>query len=200
MLGRFPTIVLATVLLGGHAFAVDPGGARNLSMSATSELVDKIFPVTAERGAKDAQRRLLMAIGRWLAAVYDFPSLQDAPKLVPAAPHELVARRYPMLLSVDATTRSKDQVDLVAVYDDRERTIFVSTALAVPEPVAISVLVHEMVHHMQNEGSMRFTCPEEREKQAFAAQADWLAMFGTDLETEFGIDPLTLLVRTTCFY
>jgi hypothetical protein len=200
MRGRLPTIVVATVLLGGQALSVELRSPRGPAASSLPEIADRMFADAAEHKAEMPQRRLLNAIGRWLAAAYDLPSLQDAPRLVPAAPHELVARRYPMLLSIDAAARSEVQSDLVAIYDARERTIYVSTALAVPVPIAISVLVHEMVHHMQNEAGARFTCPEEREKLAFAAQADWLAMFGTDLATEFGIDPFTLQMRTSCFY
>ena len=200
MPGRLPTIAVAIALLGGPALSVERSGPPGVAGSSPPELADRVFTVAAGNEAKVPQRQLLIAIGHWLTAAYGLPSLQNAPKLVLATPHELVARRYPMLLSVDAKAGTKPLPDLVAVYGDRERTIYVTAAWSGSEPVAVSVLVHEMVHHMQNEAGMRFACPEEREKQAFAAQADWLAMFGTDLETELAIDPLTLLVRTSCFY
>jgi hypothetical protein len=57
-----------------------------------------------------------------------------------------------------------------------------------------------MVHHLQNVAGLKFACHEAREKQAFAAQQQWLALFGKDLATEFGIDPFTLLVRTNCLF
>jgi hypothetical protein len=65
-------------------------------------------------------------------------------------------------------------------------------------PAEISVLVHEMVHHAQNLGGLEYECPAAREKLAFAVQAQWLSLFGQSLESEFSIDPMTLLVRTSC--
>jgi hypothetical protein len=47
---------------------------------------------------------------------------------------------------------------------------------------------------------MKFACLEAREKLAYAAQRDWLALFGRDLFTDFETDPFTLLVRTECIY
>src|SRR6185503_9446763 len=58
----------------------------------------------------------------------------------------------------------------------------------------LSMLVHEMVHHMQNGAGLKYECPEAREELAFTAQERWLSLFGTDLDAEFGIDPFTLLV------
>ncbi len=63
-----------------------------------------------------------------------------------------------------------------------------------------SELSHKMVHHIQNMAGLKFACPEEREKMAFEAQERWLALFGRTLQTEFGLDPFTLLVRTNCLY
>ena len=40
--------------------------------------------------------------------------------------------------------------------------------------------------------------PAAREKLAYEAQGDWLKLHGLDLETEFGIDMLTLLVTSAC--
>jgi hypothetical protein len=68
-------------------------------------------------------------------------------------------------------------------------------------PGELSVLVHEMVHHVQNVPGLKFACPEERENVAFEAQERWLDRFNGDLLTEFGLDPFfTLLVRTNCLY
>jgi hypothetical protein len=55
-----------------------------------------------------------------------------------------------------------------------------------------------MVHHLQNRSEQKFACPAAREKLAFAAQERWLTIFGRSLGADFGIDPLTLLVRTEC--
>jgi hypothetical protein len=55
-----------------------------------------------------------------------------------------------------------------------------------------------MVHHLQTRAQIKFACPEEREKVAFAAQELWLERFGVSLASEFELDGFTLLVRTNC--
>jgi len=87
----------------------------------------------------------------------------------------------------------------IALYDDEARTIYLPTGWTGATPAEFSILVHEMVHHLQNSAGAGFECPEAREKMAYESQARWLAMFGSDLAAGFGIDPLTLLVRTSCF-
>jgi hypothetical protein len=88
--------------------------------------------------------------------------------------------------------------EVVAVYDDVSDTIYLAHGWTGHTPAGLSVIVHEMFHHLQHEAGSTYACPEEREREAFAAQERWLAEFGTNLETEFGIDPFTLLVRTNC--
>ncbi len=85
-----------------------------------------------------------------------------------------------------------------ALYDDKTRTIFLPQGWTGRSPAELSLLVHEMVHHVQNVAGLTYACPEEREKIAYAAQRQWLALFGRDLMRDFKIDPMTLLVRTNC--
>jgi hypothetical protein len=62
------------------------------------------------------------------------------------------------------------------------------------------VLVHEMVHHVQNVGGLKYACPQEREKLAYTAQERWLGLFGRNLEADFEIDAFSLLVKTRCLH
>src|SRR5262245_48393551 len=64
----------------------------------------------------------------------------------------------------------------------------------------LSVLVHEMVHHVQNVGGLKYQCPQEREKLAYMAQDRWLGLFGHNLEADFELDAFSLLVKTRCLY
>jgi hypothetical protein len=67
-------------------------------------------------------------------------------------------------------------------------------------PAELSILVHEMVHHLQNVENLKFECPQEREQLAYKAQERWLGLFGRDLLRDFELDPFTLLVATRCGY
>jgi hypothetical protein len=89
---------------------------------------------------------------------------------------------------------------VVAIYDDQDRTVYLPEGWTGSTPAELSVLVHEMVHHLQNLAGLTFACHEEREQLAYKAQQDWLALFGRDLFAEFGTDAFTVLVLTHCTY
>lgn len=75
-----------------------------------------------------------------------------------------------------------------------------TTRIDIAGDVSASVLVHEMVHHLQNLAGLTYACPEEREQLAYAAQQDWLALLGRNLFTDFGSDAFTLTARTHCVH
>jgi hypothetical protein len=147
---------------------------------------------------------LITAIVLWLSANFGLPAIQEHPhiKLVPAT--EIVALRYKglgsrQLLSAAAPVRST-QREVVSVYSDALRTIYLRDDWTGSTPAELSVLVHEIVHHLQNLGQVKFQCPQEREQLAYLAQERWLNLFAGSLERDFEIDPLTLLLSTKCGY
>jgi hypothetical protein len=162
----------------------------------------------AERKSEDSERALLKAIAAWLSSEFDLPSIDEPPAIAFASERRMVGLRYRDVPS-DRWNGGSDHAylditgersNVVAVYDDEARTIYLPEGWSGKAPGELSVLVHEMVHHIQNVAGLRFACPEEREKTAFEAQERWLGRFGSDLMTEFGLDPFTLLVRTNCPY
>jgi hypothetical protein len=88
--------------------------------------------------------------------------------------------------------------NIVALYDREKKTIYLPEGWTGRTPAELSVLVHEMVHHLQNLSGERYECPAAMEKPAYKAQAKWLEQFDRTLEGEFELDGLTLLVRTNC--
>jgi hypothetical protein len=136
---------------------------------------------------------LLDTIALWLGVNYGLPEPAAAPALVRVRPSKLVTMRYGAGTTVPPG-------DVVAVYDDGARTIYLSEGWTGRTPAELSVLVHEMVHHLQAEADMRFACPGAREKLAYRAQEAWLGLFGESLESAFGIDAATLLVGTVCVH
>jgi hypothetical protein len=145
---------------------------------------------------------LIEAIGAWLSFSFELPATSQRPSLRFATPEDMAALRHRGVASDHRTTIGatvlSEAADILALYDDEERAIYLRDDWSGDTPAALSIVVHEMVHHVQNLAGLRFECYEAREKQAFAAQEQWLALFGKDLDTEFGLDPLTLLVRTNC--
>lgn len=87
---------------------------------------------------------------------------------------------------------------MVAIYDNNNRAIILPTGWTSITPAEQSVLVHEMVHHLQHMAQLKFACPQERESVAYKAQAKWLQLFDKTLESEFGLDGFTILANSTC--
>src|SRR5947207_15809257 len=146
---------------------------------------------------------LLTAIVIWSSANYALPASLNHPRIERVASVEMAGLRYKGLLSSLARKASalQDQEssfekrrDVVALYNDQTRTIYLSDKWAGITPAELSILVHEMVHHLQNEAGKNYECPAEREKLAYEVQDKWLGLFGRNLEGEFGINVLALLV------
>lgn len=134
---------------------------------------------------------LLDTIMLWLVTNFDLAVSVDPPALVSVPDAELVTMRYGPGTDVRPG-------DVVAVYDDTDGTIYLSQGWTGSTPADLSVLVHEMVHHLQSAAGMRFACPGEREVLAYRAQDAWLGLFDESLHSTFGIDAATLLVGTAC--
>jgi hypothetical protein len=151
-----------------------------------------------------AMKELLTVLATWLSINFGLPAIENHPQIEMVPPVRMVALRYRGLAPDRAPVTASDDdaplgaaSNIVALYDDSKKTIYLPHGWR-GSPAELSVLVHELVHHLQNEAGMKFTCPGEREKLAYDAQAKWLALFGTTLQAEFDIDPLSLLVRTNC--
>lgn len=141
-----------------------------------------------ERGAL-----LLDLVVVWLASNFELPARFEVPELVFVSPEQLAELRY----GPDARS---EPGEVVAVYSDDEVAIYLDRDWDGRTPEGLSVVVHEMVHHLQNAGGMRFACPGEREVLAYEAQDKFLRLFGGSLHDAFDIDATTLMLRTTCAY
>lgn len=140
---------------------------------------------------------LLTVMVTWLSINFGLPAIYEHPQVEIVSATKITALRYRGLISVDM---SQSRQDIVAVYDDASRTIYLPVGWTGKTPAETSTLLHEMVHHLQNVAQIKHECPEAREKLAYVAQQRWLERFGLSLEKEFKIDPLTLLVRTGCIH
>lgn len=148
---------------------------------------------------------LLTVLVTWLAANFDLPSVHEHPRIEFVQPARMAELRYSRLAAAqpggEAEHRPASATGeaVFAIYDDASRTIFLPKNWTAATPAEMSVLVHELVHHLQNAGGQAYDCAGAREKPAYRAQARWLELFGKTLADEFALDPMTLLVRTNCF-
>ena len=118
---------------------------------------------------------LLTAIVIWISASQGLPATFDHPRIERVASIEMEGLRYKRLLSGLQRTATAIQPqelsfekrrDVVALYDDRTRTIYLSDKWTGRTPAELSVLVHEMVHHLQNQAGTTYECPAGRERLA----------------------------------
>jgi Domain of unknown function (DUF6647) len=139
------------------------------------------------------QQPLLTAIEAWLAFQFDLPGIERHPRVELADPARIAALR-------GGGVEASSQRDVVAVYSDATQTIYLPEGWTGRSPAELSVLVHELVHHVQNVAGLKYACPQEREKLAYEAQERWLGLFGHSLERDFELDGFSLLVKTRCFH
>jgi predicted metalloprotease len=90
------------------------------------------------------------------------------------------------------------QREVVALYDNSTSTIYLPEGWTGASVAEQSVLVHEMVHHLQNIAGLKFACGGEREKPAYLAQDKWLKQHGLELEKEFEVDMFTVVALSAC--
>lgn len=136
-------------------------------------------------------KALLTAIVTWLSVNFGLPAIYQHPQVMLLPKTEIALHRY-------GATQPIGDSAVLAVYDDRANTIILPKGWTGRTPAELSILVHEMVHHLQNKGGLKYLCPSAREALAYAAQEKWLEQFGSSLEQDFSIDPMTLKVRTGC--
>jgi len=148
----------------------------------------------------------LATIVTWLSADFALPQNYEHPRIEFASPTKMASVRYGALgAGFQARVVGDDQLlasmrDTVALYEDASRTIYLREGWTGATPAEMSVLVHEMVHHLQNLAGEKFECAQARERSAYAAQQKWLAAAGQDFFQEFETDPLTLKLRTICSF
>lgn len=152
---------------------------------------------------------LLTVLITWLSVGFGLPAEHDHPEIELASTAEMrglrLERAHQALerhvdLQVEGDPDSAQSNELYAIYDDQTRTIFLSEDWTGATPAESSILVHELVHHLQNAAGLTYACAEAREKPAYQAQERWLEIFDTSLSAEFGLDSMTLLLRTNCMH
>jgi len=144
----------------------------------------------------------LRAIAEWLSQNFELPKSTELPSIEFATPAEMIRLRYKGLLpdrmNGPPATQNGFQREVVAIYNDATRTIYLPFGWTGTTASERSVLVHEMVHHLQNLAGLKYACGGAREKLAYLAQGKWLDVHDLDLEKEFDIDMFTIIILSAC--
>ncbi len=108
----------------------------------------------------------LSAIVTWLSINFGLPATYDHPDIVFVPAVQISEFVY-------ADAGKKNRQDVIAGYNDVRRVILLPDSWDDKSPADLSVLVHQMVHHLQNLSEIEYDCPGAREEPAYAAQDRW---------------------------
>jgi hypothetical protein len=195
--GRVPT---RPVVEASSEERLEAASIERTSVSSASE---------AKTDAVPAVQASLPAIVQWLSSEFDLPESTEHPRVEFATVPKMVEVRFGALVSSKqmrgiaeiSDARLLDYMrDTMALYENATRTIYLRDGWNAENPTDLSVLVHEMVHHLQNVADIKYECAQAREKLAYAAQQKWLASRGLDFFREFETDPISLMMRTVCVF
>jgi len=146
---------------------------------------------------------LLTVIVLWLSSNFDLPLDLRHPSIqfvTPASLAEIRGSRDRFRSApADQAAAARSENSIEGLYQDEKETIYLREGWSEESVRDVSVLVHEMVHHLQRVKQEVYTCPGERERLAYKAQDKWLTHFGTSLPDAFGLDRFSIFAKTLCF-
>jgi hypothetical protein len=134
----------------------------------------------------------------WVAADLGLPMPETLPRV--AFADEATMRIIRASVEGIPAVATTPEAEVLGMYDTSSGTIFLPLGWTGQSPAEMSILVHEIVHHLQTLSDERFGCPAEREKRAYEVQGRWLEAHGESLEVSLGISPMFLLVATNCMF
>jgi len=179
-------------------------GVSNLEDTIVADFTHVFTAFETQREAGPLIVELLPKIAAWISHSFDLPRIDQLPRVQFVSSAQVTAYRYqlPQPPPGPAVEQTGPYLGVgrgvVAVYD--KDIIYLSDRWRGRSPAEQSVLIHEMVHHLQQRAQLRYGCPQEREKLAYQVQERWLTRFGASLQSEFEIDPMTLFLHSACLH
>jgi hypothetical protein len=99
---------------------------------------------------------------------------KTTPDVVASERRKIGALRYRGLLpnggmegALNSRSATSSESDTVAVYSDSAQTIYLPQGWTGSTAAELSILVHEMVHHVQHLAGLKYECPQAREQLAW---------------------------------
>lgn len=140
---------------------------------------------------------LLTALMVWASAQTGLPVPDSFPTIRMTDRCEIV-----QMYSGNDASCDDDGPRAVAIYDPAIKTMYLPQEWQPDNLYHVSMLLHELVHHMQTEAGINFdtvTCPgKEIEQPAYDAQIAFLEGAGVDAMETMGINRLAYIFVTIC--
>jgi len=198
-------LALATVATVSLAFAKGASIYSDWVKQRAIKIPGTEYEILFDKRERQPTNPLLAAIETWLSTQFNLPAIEHHPRIEIVPSEKIVTLRYHGLSNGQSENAPNGQwavssnSDTVAIYIDSTQTIYLAQGWTGSTAADLSILVHEMVHHLQNLAGLKYECPQEREKLAYMIQDRWLNLFGHDLARDFDLDGFSLLVKTRCF-
>lgn len=136
---------------------------------------------------------LILAAMTWIASETGLPVPDSPPGVTFVSAREMATRAHPEG-RYDPTVAGR----YLALYHPESRTILLRDDWKRHDLRDRSILVHELVHHMQAAAGRRYACRGARERVAYETQARWLEQRGAHLFRVLGLNRLFYYLITTC--
>lgn len=108
----------------------------------------------------------------------------------------IVERAPDVLQRMVCPENPEECLEVIAAYDSG--VIFLREGYQPDSHRQISVLLHELVHHLQHIGAVQYPCRTAAEGPAYRVQEAWLRAHGKDPQKEGVPNDFTKLFITSC--
>jgi hypothetical protein len=170
------------------------------SLAATAQPAGKIYrfdrlpcaeeerrPTSEDRNAEATKEA--DALSAWIVEQTHWTSSALPPiRFIPAA-------------EIQKVLSSEEAIDLKleAFYSEKDHSIYLADSWRPDDLRDRSILLHELVHHLQYLNHVKELCTGEFELEAFRLQINWLSEQGVEYPVDLvGIDPLVILMLGRC--
>lgn len=141
--------------------------------------------------------KLVLALMTWASAQTGLPVPEQHPeiRMIDRCQMQRIYHDDP---KIDC---SGENFQVQALYDHRSATMLLPDTWSADKVYDISMLLHELVHHMQAEAGVTaetVKCVGAVEKPAYDAQMAWLKAAGLDPMEVMGINGLAYAFLTAC--
>ena len=133
-------------------------------------------------------KEILTALMIWLGANTPFDTNHDIPKVLFLTQTQMEELYYP-------EDQEKMPNKLHGLYDRESETIILSETWDRRDPWDLAVLLHEMVHYLQDMNKVEFECTAQMERDAWPIQQKYLR---EKHNFEWDYDGLWYMVISTC--
>ena len=133
---------------------------------------------------------LILTLMAWIAAETGWHIAQP-PRVEFVSHEELVDRAF--------GPETCPTASVSALYEHATGVIYLDETWDAADPSQVSILVHELVPHLQSANKIEAPCRQALESQAYGLQVKWLVEQGVaDPYGKIGVDAFTIAVLSLC--